>query len=164
MGDMGVKGIKDLKKLQEKLEKFGSDGKHEMFEYIVKQVSMRFLSRVIQNTPVMTGRLRRGWIGENTPGTSPNVSDQHKFIEATPVKQNGKSYQMTISNNVHYAPYVEYGHRQHPGQYVPVLGKSLVRDWVPGSYMLKRATKEVEPMLPGLVEKLADQFTAKYFK
>lgn len=35
-----------------------------------------------------------------------------------------------IGTNVEYAPYVELGHRQQPGRYVPAIGKRLVADHV----------------------------------
>lgn len=37
-----------------------------------------------------------------------------------------------VGTNVYYAPYVEHGHRQTPGRFVPAIGKRLVRDFVPG--------------------------------
>ena len=35
-----------------------------------------------------------------------------------------------IGTNVSYAPYVELGHHQQPGRYVPVIKKRLVSDYV----------------------------------
>ena len=42
-----------------------------------------------------------------------------------PVEKQGNNYVVTIVNNTEYASYVEFGHRQRPGRYVPALGKSL---------------------------------------
>ncbi len=47
-----------------------------------------------------------------------------------------------IGTNVEYAPYVELGHSQQPGRYVPAIGKRLVADHVDGKYMLTRAIEE----------------------
>lgn len=44
-----------------------------------------------------------------------------------------------IGTNVEYAPYVELGHMQEPGRYVPAIGKRLVADYVPGKYFLTHA-------------------------
>lgn len=49
-----------------------------------------------------------------------------------------------VINPSRYASYVEYGHRQHVGQFVPVLGKRLVRPWVDGRFMLRRAHEETK--------------------
>ena len=37
-----------------------------------------------------------------------------------------------IASDVKYAPYVEFGHHQTPGRYVPAIGKRLVASYVPG--------------------------------
>ena len=46
-----------------------------------------------------------------------------------------------IGTNVKYAPYVELGHHQTPGRYVPAIKKRLVRDYVPGKPFLKPAAE-----------------------
>lgn len=37
---------------------------------------------------------------------------------------------VAIGTDMDYAPYVEYGHNQEPGRYVPALGKRLVASHV----------------------------------
>lgn len=39
---------------------------------------------------------------------------------------------VAIGTPVEYAPYVEFGHHQQPGRYVPAIGKRLVKDYVEG--------------------------------
>ena len=46
---------------------------------------------------------------------------------------------LLVGSNVEYAPYVELGHKQQPGRYVPAIGKRLVRSWVPGKPYLRPA-------------------------
>lgn len=46
-----------------------------------------------------------------------------------------------IGSNVEYAPWVELGHHQKPGQYVPAIGKRLKRDFIPGRPFLKPAVE-----------------------
>ena len=79
------------------------------------------------------GTLRRNW----------NIGD---------VKQYGNTICIEVSNPVKYAPYVEYGHRQTPGRYVPAIGKKLKKSWVPGQFMLKISTEEVKAIAPHLLE------------
>ena len=38
-----------------------------------------------------------------------------------------------IGTGVKYAPYVELGHHQQPGRYVPAIKRRLVKSWVPTS-------------------------------
>ncbi len=35
-----------------------------------------------------------------------------------------------IGTNVNYASFVEYGHKQTPGRYIPAIGKRLINPWV----------------------------------
>lgn len=53
---------------------------------------------------------------------------------------NGKT--MEVGTNVEYAPYVEFGHHQEPGRYVPAIGKRLVRDFVPGTPYIAPALED----------------------
>lgn len=46
---------------------------------------------------------------------------------------------------IHYAPHVEYGHRQKAGRFVPVLGKRLKASFVPGQYFLRSAVDDTRP-------------------
>ena len=70
-----------------------------------------------------------------------------------PIEKQGGSYTVTVVNPTEYASYVEYGHRQTPGRYVPALGKRLKASWVPGKFMLTISTQEVESQAPKLLEK-----------
>lgn len=86
------------------------------------------------------GKLRRGWtIGAN-------------------VEKKGDVYQIEVINPVLYASYVEYGHRQEPGRYVPALGKQLKRAWVPGQFMLTVSEKQVQRSAPAILEKKLQKF------
>ena len=44
-----------------------------------------------------------------------------------------------VGTDVEYAPYVEFGHHQEVGRYVPAIGKRLVREFVPAQPFLKPA-------------------------
>ena len=44
-----------------------------------------------------------------------------------------------VGTAVEYAPYVEFGHHQEVGRYVPKIGKRLVREFVPGQPYLRPA-------------------------
>ena len=80
-----------------------------------------------------------------------------------PIEKIGDSYTVTIQNNQHYASYVEYGHRQTPGRYVPALGKSLKASWVKGAFMLTISEQEVRALAPGLLEKMVYEALREVF-
>ena len=44
-----------------------------------------------------------------------------------------------VGTDVEYAPFVEFGHHQEVGRYVPAIGARLVREYVPGQPFLKPA-------------------------
>ncbi|WP_410743920.1 HK97 gp10 family phage protein, partial [Clostridium neonatale] len=78
------------------------------------------------------GTLRNGWaIGQIT--------------------QKGNSYTIEIINPVEYASYVEYGHRQTPGRFVPAIGKKLKKSWVRGRFMMTLSINEIEMQIPSIV-------------
>ena len=68
--------------------------------------------------PVDTGRLRNSITHENDSRT------------------------VVIGTNVEYGKWVELGHHQQVGQYVPKLEKRLVRDFIPGKPFLGPAASE----------------------
>jgi phage gpG-like protein len=48
-----------------------------------------------------------------------------------------------VGSNVDYAPYVEFGHAQTPGRYVPAIGKRLVQSVVPAYPFFRPAITDV---------------------
>lgn len=65
---------------------------------------------------------------------------------------------VAIGTNVEYAPYVEFGHNQEPGRYVPAIGKRLVADHVAAKpYMvpaLDEHKQEYVNIVKGELEKI----------
>jgi hypothetical protein len=80
-----------------------------------------------------------------------------------PIEQRGNEYVVTIINPTEYASYVEYGHRQRPGRYVPALGKRLKASWVKGRFMLTISIQELESQLPGVLERNLYNFLKEVF-
>ncbi len=91
------------------------------------------------------GTLRRGW----TVGG---------------IKRSGNSVFIEIINPVEYASYVEYGHRQTPGRYVPAIGKRLKKSWVPGKFMLKTSMEKVQKISGEIIRDKMNEYFAKGFK
>lgn len=52
--------------------------------------------------------------------------------------------------------HVEYGHRQNVGQFVPKLGKRLVKPYVEGQYFLKNNMRIQEPILRSDLRKVIE--------
>ena len=80
---------------------------------LLNEIGMKLKTRVVLKTPVDTGVLRRSW--------------KYKTINEN---------EGILSNGVHYAQYVEYGHRTRGG-----------KSFVDGVYMLEKSVKEIESEL-----------------
>ena len=79
----------------------------------LNNISQKLIAKVKLKTPVDSGVLRRSWRS----------------------KKDGELARI-IYNNVHYAPYIEYGHRTRGG-----------KSFVDGRYMLAKSVKEIEGTL-----------------
>lgn len=98
------------------------------------------------------GTLRRGWTAGN------KVSNLSEYAKTLPINVMSNGYRIDIINQVAYASYVEYGHRQTPGRYVPALGKRLKSSWVKGQFMMTRSVAEVDSIAQSLVDKKVQKF------
>ncbi len=64
----------------------------------------------------------------------------------------GHGYLAKVYNSASYASYVNDGHLQHPGQFVPILGKRLVKPWVYGKHMAEKATRHTRRISSAVLE------------
>lgn len=124
--------ISEFKKFKDQIDKMNSEKLDEFMEYLTRQLATIVLSRAIFNTPVISGDLRRGWTGG--VDMEPAV-----YVANTKVEKAGKMYSILLRNGMHYASYVEYGHSQQVGRYVPAIKKRLVNSWVKGQFMAEKS-------------------------
>lgn len=150
----------ELKKFTEDLGKLKEEYRTEFLQSSVKLLSAMLLAKVINRTPVgkynantgmIGGTLRRGWTG----GVSQDVV---QYVNSLKIERSMDAYKISIINPVVYAPYVEYGHRQMPGRFVPALGKKLKQGWVEGKFMLTISEKEIQASGPSVLEKKLEKF------
>ena len=97
-----------------------------------RNIGVQALRTFKANTPVDSGGLRRAW-------------------EVDGPSHSGGGWTITLNNNMEYASYVERGHRQTPGRYVPAIGKRLKASWVPGQWFMQRSLNQVNMQLPQLI-------------
>jgi len=147
---MGMKldGVVDLMKQFDDLEE-NMDG---FIKACAKDIAALLLRKTMQKTPVgqyplssgkKGGTLRRGWTG----GVTKSATNYAKTLD---VKRIGDDYQVTVSNPVEYASYVEYGHTTTNGW------------WVDGQFMLKLSVKEVDNLTEALIERKIRKFIKEY--
>ena len=70
-------------------------------------------------------------------------------------------YHADIYNNIEYAPYVENGHRQEVGRYVPAIGKRLVRSFVEGKHMLRDSLFDLQRAAPDFIKTKSEEFLSR---
>jgi hypothetical protein len=99
-----------------------------------------------RNTPVVTGFMRKMW------GVTPTKKVKRKGAEKG------------LCNTADYASFVNDGHRQEVGRYVPAIGKRLVKPWVEGQHQLEAAERAVEKSLKQEFVKEIERVNRKYDK
>lgn len=154
---------KGLENLQKELDSSQLD---TFFRKLAKELAARLLAKLIKRTPVgqypagsgrVGGTLRRGWTG----GKDANPAS---YAESFWVMYDGNTYTVTLTNPVEYASYVEYGHRQQPGRYVPAINARLKKSWVEGRFFMTRSELEAEAEFPKIIEKRVEQELRRIFK
>ena len=123
----------------------------------------KYLRRVKSSTGKMGGTLRRGWTSrtheeaEKGSGT-PDATMAAQYAQSLKINHTGNNLVIEIVNPVEYASYVEYGHRQTPGRYVPAIGKRLKHGWVAGKFMLTISEQEVQDIAPNVLQAKITKF------
>ncbi len=77
------------------------------------------------------------------------------------VVRGGDAFEIEVFNTAEYASYVEYGHRQRPGRYVPALGKRLKNGWAKGRFMLTVSEEELKVQAPAIIEKRLAEYLGR---
>lgn len=113
----------------------------------------------------MGGTLRRGWTAKTEQeAQSGGKKTPEDYVRALPIAKSGDTYTIEMVNPVSYASYVEFGHRQQPGRYVPALGRRLKTAWVKGTFMLTISEQEIRAQAPGLLQKMLEQAMREAFR
>ncbi len=174
----------EIEKFRDELEDFQKHHIDELACSILKEITARFLRKVIKRTPVgvkpkvdsetlkeywqgyVGGTLRRGWTAktEEEAKNGEGNGDINKFLNDVKVYKSGKKYFIEIINPVRYSPYVEYGHVQEQGRYVPALGKKLNKGFVEGRYMMTFAEEDIKNIIPRLVQKRVEENLREFFR
>lgn len=165
---MGIKvDTTQLKAFSDRIQALSTTQKEQFFDQACKGMAGRYLALVIPATPVGKstrgadgtnhegGTLRRGWTGGVDGGAS--------YADRLSASATGGGYSITITNSVEYASYVENGHRQTPGRYVPAIGKRLVKSWVPGQFFVKNTEEALEGQAPTILNTMLDSFIRRVF-
>lgn len=168
----------DFEKLQKRLEELDESAMDEFCRNTAKELAARLLAKVKERTPVgkrpkfdkKTEKVK----GENGKTKSFLTADGERYEKywkgytGGTLRRNwtcdfnvvyrGKEYRINVYNPTEYAIYVEYGHRQTVGRYVPALGKTLKKGWVEGRFMMTESVSELEKQMPVIIERKLQKF------
>ena len=100
--------------------------------YLVKKLT----KEAMVNAAISVGMLTTGYAQELCPvdtGTLRN-SITHAYND-----EQDNLVTLLVGTNVYYAPYVELGHHQQPGRFVPKIKKRLKKSWVNGKPFIRPA-------------------------
>lgn len=177
MAKWGKCDFDELKHLQDCLQ--GMENTIDEFcEQASKELAARLLSLVIPATPLGKypkgtgkngGTLRRGWTAkthDEAAGGSgqPSAVQAKEYAKSLPVEKSGNYYIIRVINPVEYSSYVEFGHRQTPGRFVPAIGKRLKSGWVNGQYFLTLSEEKLRAIAPGILQRKLDAFLREMLK
>ena len=131
-----------FKQLAENVKSMEKDSVRFIEDFLL-QMALRALAKVKRRTPVDTGDLRGSW-----------------YLSG--VARRGGDFMINIINPKLYASFVEYGHTQETGRFIPGrwegerfiyepgagTGMTLKNPWVEGKFMLTLSIKEIEREIP----------------
>lgn len=176
--------LSGLKQFQRNIDRINKN-REKFFRDAAKELAARLLRKVIKRTPVGVnardagydisdetykkywagyngGTLRRGWTAKSeSEAENGGSSDVTAFVNSLDVSHAGNTFTITVGNPVHYASFVELGHRQTVGRYVPAIGKCLKRAWVPGQFMLKISEDELQSQTPSILARNIEKWLMK---
>ena len=151
-----------LKAFTDGLQRLKSDDMEQFCRQCTKELAARLLAKVIKRTPVgdypshtgkSGGTLRRGWTAKSEgEAESGGTSNAKQYADSLQINKVGNTYQVEIINPVHYASYVEFGHRTRGG-----------KGWVNGRFMLTISEQELDTQAPAILERKITQKLMEVF-
>ena len=123
-------------------------------ETITDNLAQHYLAEAIANTPVGalaispdgkyrsdSEHMRRSW-------------DAERINDST----------VKVLNSASYASYVNDGHRQRPGRFIPVLGKRLTKSFVKGLRMQEKAEAATRRASDKIMKNALDDYLSTWSK
>ncbi|MUU09176.1 MAG: HK97 gp10 family phage protein [Dialister invisus] len=157
MADVTV-DFRGFEELQERIAELNSSAMEEAKRQSMKEMAAVYLAEAKRATPT------RGVQTVERNGVTITTNSEHmkRSWNAGTIEQNGREYKVKVFNTASYASYVNDGHRQQPGRYVPILGKRLVKNWVDGLNMAEKAEKETERQSKDILRRNINRVLLRY--
>lgn len=179
--------FRELEEFRDKMQALADDKSSQFCDECTKELASRLLAKVIERTPTgHVPDEFRGKDGVKKRRETTKVQDEDgkskSFLSADaaryqqywsgyvggtlkrgwtaglPYNVMNNTHRIDIINQVEYASYVEYGHRQEPGRFVPSLGKRLKLSWVPGKLFMTKSVVELDAQADAIIQRKLDNF------
>ena len=150
--------FRGFEELQKRIAELNSVAMEEAKRQSMNEMAAVYLAEAKRNTPT------RGVQTVERNGVAITTNSEHmkRSWNAGTIEQNGREYKVKVFNTASYASYVNDGHRQQPGRYVPILGKRLVENWVDGLNMAEKAEKETERQSKNILRRNINRVLLRY--
>ena len=132
--------ISEFKRFSEKTAKNLKENYDKAIDDSLNELGGRLLNKVIRKTPV--GKSIKDKINNKIQTVYTGGNLRRSWYLSKLIKTDDKRF-ITLYNVARYAIYVEYGHRQTPGRFVPAIGKKLKASWVKGRFMMTNSVIEI---------------------
>lgn len=100
------------------------------------------------------GTLRRGWTARTEQEAADGGGGNAKaYAQSLPITKQSGSYSVEVINPVHYASYVEFGHRTRGG-----------KGWVKGQYFLTLSEQDLKKKAPAIIEQKLEALLREVFR
>lgn len=168
MAKWGSVDYKQFKELADSIEKFQKEDMDTICRNIAKNLAARLLRMVRKRTPVgqyevITYTGKDGSTRSYNEGMQGGTLRRNWKIEAT-ITRKADGYEIRVINPTEYAEYVESGHRQEPGRFVPQIGKSLSNGFTLGRYMLRDSENELRGKADAIAQIQLEKEIRKLFQ
>lgn len=151
MPKFGKVDFKELKQLAKRLDKIDLD---KWCQHEASRIANKLMELAKKDTPVgeVPSYATEEAKLEYWKGYKGGTLKENWYVDLVPTKEKGE-WRVDVYNPLGYASYVEYGHSQRVGRYVPQIGLTLKKSWVFGSFMLTKNTLKLARSEPKLLEK-----------
>lgn len=145
-----LSGFDELLKKTQELQ----DNVSSLNQTITDDLAQHYLAEAIANTPV-------GETKTSPDGKYRSVSEHmRRSWEAERINDST----VKVLNTASYASYVNDGHRQRPGRFIPVLGKRLTKSFVKGLHMQEKAEAATRRASEKIMKNALDDYLSTWSK
>ena len=121
---------------------------------ITDNLAQHYLAEAIANTPV----------GETKTSPDAKYRSESEHMRRSWEAERINDTTVKVQNTASYASYVNDGHRQQPGRFIPVLGKRLTKSFVKGLHMQEKAEAATRKASDKIMKNALDDYLSTWSK